>query len=385
LAALADLDVYVDAAPHARAAMLEAVATGEHSARPLAALHRVEALQGPYDRVIYALGNSEHHTGALAGLRRRRGIVLAHDIRLTNLYRFAQWQHPDAVPDGFHRALHRLYPERLPAALGDHGSIDEDAAERWGVVLAREAITLSDRFVATSSFAADMARLDAFVSDRHKIVSGGFAFGPAWPETERLRPGADAQRRFVVASFGLIHPVKQPDLIVDAFAWLAARRPDIQLVFVGPAAPDQLDALRAQAARLGIGERVTITGAVDRATYRGWLRATTLAVQLRAATNGESSAATGDCIAAGRATVVTHIGSARDIPSNVAVPVTPYITSPDLAEVLRSLLDDPPQVAALESAAVAYADQHTFTSAAADLYELASSLPGDAISARALN
>ena len=381
LAALAELDVFVDAAPHARDAVLEAIAGSAHPARPLASLGRIEALTGPYDRVVYAIGNSEHHTGALAALARRPGIVLAHEVRLTNLYRFAQWQHPDAVPEGFHRALHRLYPDRLPPALGELGLIDEDEVERWGILFARDVISMSERFVTTSGFAADLARLDADAADQYKVIDGDFAIGPAW--AERAPNQSNASRAPLIASFGLIHPLKQPDLIVDAFAIVAAQNKAVRLALVGPGAPDQLDALRAQAARLGLAARVTITGAVDPAAYRQWLQDTTVAAQLRSATNGESSAATGDCLAAGCATVVTHLGSARSIPVTAAVPVSPDIAAGDLAELLGRLIQDQPRRVALQSGAAAYADHHTFRDAAVQLYELASSLPLTGASARA--
>jgi len=74
LGELGPLDVYVDAAPHHRGAMAD-------GARPLGAFERMEALAGRYDAVVYALGNSEHHTGALAALRRRPGVVEARPPR----------------------------------------------------------------------------------------------------------------------------------------------------------------------------------------------------------------------------------------------------------------------------------------------------------------
>ena len=99
-----EVDAFVDGPPHHR----EAVLAGER-ARPLAALERVEALQGSYDDVVVALGNSEFHTGGLALLARRAdATVLAHDVRLTTLHRFAPWQHPEATPGGFAATLHRM-------------------------------------------------------------------------------------------------------------------------------------------------------------------------------------------------------------------------------------------------------------------------------------
>src|SRR5262249_37323504 len=43
-------------------------------------LHAWDAAHGGYDCVVYCVGNSEYHLGALAALRRRPGVVLAHDV-----------------------------------------------------------------------------------------------------------------------------------------------------------------------------------------------------------------------------------------------------------------------------------------------------------------
>src|SRR5207237_81474 len=56
---------------------------------PVEHLGRVEAARGGYDRMVYAVGNSEFHTGALGQALRHPGIVLAHEVRLPQLYAFA--------------------------------------------------------------------------------------------------------------------------------------------------------------------------------------------------------------------------------------------------------------------------------------------------------
>ena len=61
---------------------------------------RSEPARGGYDCVVYCVGNSEFHAGALAQLRRRSGVVLAHEVRLTDLYAFAA-DEPGALPGRF--------------------------------------------------------------------------------------------------------------------------------------------------------------------------------------------------------------------------------------------------------------------------------------------
>ena len=137
---------------------------------PVASLGRVEAIAGPFDAVVYCLGDSEFHTGALAALRHRPGVVLAHDVRLTELYRLGPLHHPGAVPDGFFSALQGMYAGRIPEGLGSSGGLQPGEAERWGVTMTREVVALSERFLALSSSAAELARLDAAPADRDKVA-----------------------------------------------------------------------------------------------------------------------------------------------------------------------------------------------------------------------
>lgn len=329
------VDAYVDGPPHQRAAILAAV-----DARPLAALERMEAVQGRYDAVVYNVGNSEFHTGALAMLLRRPGVVLAHDVRLTNLYRFARWQHPSAVP----------------------ADVDEDADE---ALLARHVIAASTRFVTTSEFAAKLARLDARREHRHRVVAIPFAV------SDGTTDAASATDPPTIASFGVLNELKQGALLVRAVAALG--RDDLRLVFVGSASDRDAAAVRAAAEVAGVAGKVEVTGHVDAAEYRRRLATSTIAVQLRATTNGESSAAIGDCLAAGLPTVVTDIGANRALPRDAVVPVSDDVDVPHLTEVLRALLDDDRRRLELARAAHRYAEGHTFDVFAGALYRLVSS------------
>lgn len=356
------IDVFVDGPPHLHDQIRAAQAPPGVLARPLASLDRVEALTGLYDEVVVSLGNSEFHTGGLALLLRRPSIVLAHDVVLTNLWRFAPWQHPDAVPDGFAAALHDMYGPALPADLGASGEISSADAQRWGITMARAAIAASSRYIVTSEFAASWAVVDAAPADKAKITSMPFPMGARPLGSDN---GATRAARPVIASFGLVDEAKQPLELVRALATLDR---DTEVVFVGPVAGDQADVIRIEASRLGVQKRVRFTGAVDAVGYRSWLAEAWVAVQLRSVTNGESSAAVGDCLAAGLPTVITAIGSGRDIPAEAAVKIEPGAEA-GLGDVLQRLIGDPRTRAALQAGALAYAGRRTFRHAAEALAE----------------
>lgn len=353
------VDAYVDGPPHERNAVLAAKAPPGVTVRPVASFDRVEALVGRYDACVISLGNSEYHTGGLALLARRPGAtVIAHDVRLTNLHRFAQWQHPGGLQGGtFRTSLHSMYPG-LPEDLGAGDSLLHDDAERWGVFMARDAIAASARYLVTSDFALDLARLDARPVDRHRLAVLPFSVGNVplrEPTSVRDRPHPP-----LVASFGVVNDLKQSDVLVDAFTLVRNEVTDAQLVFVGPVGEQEARRL----ARAG----VELTGALPDESYRAWLDRAWVAVQLRSTTHGESSAAVGDCLTAGVPTIVSALGAARDLPDEAVTKVDAAADAETLADTIIGLLRSAERRQALQEGARRYAADRSFANAANALY-----------------
>jgi len=366
-----DLDIYRDGPTPAQ------VAPGGLEMRHPAALRSVEALVGHYDHVVYALGNSHHHLGALELLRRRSGTVLAHDVRLSNLYR-AEHGDPGFAPGGFEREVRRQYGEALPAGLGHNGELTPADLDLFGVLMAREAVACSDRFLVTSDVAATLARSDVGPQLASRIAVLPFAISRPgngeFAEQSRPLPGgidprigrhwgrvaALDRRRVVIAHFGIVDPVKLPDLTIEAFATLASDDPDAELVFVGPVADELLRALAGRAVARGLATRVGFTGPLSPRAYSTWFSAATVAVQLRATSNGEASAAVGECLASGVPTIVNRVGWAAGLPDDAIVKLDATRSASELAAELHLLIGDRARRSSLSSGATRYAEEHGF-------------------------
>ena len=186
---------------------------------------RMEAATAGYDEVVYVLGNSEFHAAALSSLRRRSGIVLAHEVRLSGLYRFAA-DSRSAVPDGLAGSIRRVYGPLLPEGLASSGQVTAIEAERYGLLMAREVIGLAERFLVTSQAAARLARVEAGPELARRV--GVVPFATEVPRTDGVPPpsppGLEPGAR-VVATFGIVDPVEQPDRLFRAFAAAAETVP----------------------------------------------------------------------------------------------------------------------------------------------------------------
>ncbi len=170
LSASVDIDLFIDGDLTEE----PGTSTGTTPIRP-GALRHVDAVRGGYDAIVASVGNSEHHTGALR-LLRVDGVsadVLAHDVRLNGLYRHGGAR--GAVPEGTIAAVKAQYPEATDEWFKD-GWLQPAEAEAHHAFMARELIGLSDRFIVTSTVAAELAVLDARPEDRHRVVVCPYAY-----------------------------------------------------------------------------------------------------------------------------------------------------------------------------------------------------------------
>lgn len=112
-----------------------------------------------------------------------------------------------------------------------------------------------ERLLARQSFARYQAK--------EAVVSYGTSAPTGDPEAQRQAffaayPALENKRLLLFLS--RLHVKKGCDLLLDAFALVAAADPDLHLVMAGPDQTGWEAALQAQAARLGIADRVTWTG-----------------------------------------------------------------------------------------------------------------------------
>jgi len=239
--------------------------------------------------------------------------------------------------------------------------------------MAREVISLAERYLVHSSYAGDLARLDAAPEDEAKI--GVLPFGISPPaDSDALHAPADTEP--IVATFGIVGPSKQPEKLLQAFARLPEHERRAELVFAGPIEASQRDTLGQVAEALGVGQRVRFTGELGEREFGDWIARASVAVQLRSVSNGETSASITRCLAAGVPTVVTAIGSARELPDQAVVKVDPDVSASMLAAQVASLLGGPARRTALREVGLRYVRENSFRHAADALeHEIASGLP----------
>jgi glycosyltransferase involved in cell wall biosynthesis len=159
------------------------------------------------------------------------------------------------------------------------------------------------------------------------------------------------QDAFLIASFGFIHPDKMNPQALEAFQGVAATNPRAMFLFVGEDADGGI--ARRKAAELGLTDRVRFLGRLSWDAFVELMAVTDLGVNLRLPpTNGETSGALLNMLAASVPTIVTDVGTFADYPSHVVRKVRWETEGMDgLRRALHDLANDPEARAVLGRAA----------------------------------
>jgi glycosyltransferase involved in cell wall biosynthesis len=322
-----------------------------------------DGLRG-YDRVLYTLGGSPFHVHAFEALMKRPGAVLAHDVFLVGLYAAIAERQVPWDPSWLERKLGELYGERL--TVWDRRRIWEPGVyEDKEVFMTQEIQRRAEQVIVHSDYQRDILRLEA---PRGAAATHVAPLGvPDAPEPVAPATGGAGP---VIVTLGLVSvDAKRMPLLLGGFAKLRATSPDARLLVVGKLIDSERERLVSLIADLGLGDSVELRGRVSRDEYWETLRAADLAVQLRAGVKGPSAAVC-DCIAARVPTIASSIGSLREVPSPVVLPVPEDCSPRLLAERMASALGDQRLREDIRIAQDAYAEANSFTRVAERYAEL---------------
>lgn len=330
----------------------------------------------PYDLIVYHLGNAPCHDYLWAYLAAYPGLVVLHDPRLhhararhllsqrrlDDYRREFGYDHPDASPafaeyaiEGLRGPVFYLFPMLRVVVR---------TARLVAVHNTRVAADLREQFPEAAIAAVRLGTPPVATSDASRT---------------RMRAALKlADDAVVFAVFGTLTAEKRTAAVIRACAALRSRV-KLALVLVGdPAASPWL---QAQIAEAGLADLTRIAGYVADDAIGEHLAAADVCLCLRWPTAQETSAAWLQCLAAGRATIISNLAHLVDIPAldprtrapthasrePVTVAVDPMDEDRSLFDAMSRLAADPDLRADLARAGQAYwAAEHTLDLMAAD-------------------
>lgn len=335
---------------------------------------RFESNSASYDRVLYHVGNSIQYEHALKSVERHPGVAVLQDFFLG--HGLEGMQSRDPAGRAWNTALYRSHGYAA-VCEATNAKTREDAIWRYpanGCV-----IEAARGVIVHSAFAKQLARdwYGEHAADDWVRVPRPRALAPAPDAAMRARARAALglnESDFVVCSFGATGWTQLSHLLLDAWARSEfAKRPEAVLVFVG-GPDDEVDGgafCGALAAQARIAGRAQITGWVDDDTYRNWLAAADVAVQLRGRSRGEASGALLDCMAAGLPTIVNAHGAMQEIPADAVLAISDPFEMRELIDALENLRTDVQSRRRLGDNARSYVSQEHDPAACARAYAAA--------------
>ena len=152
-------------------------------------------------------------------------------------------------------------------------------------------------------------------------------------DRDAAKVARDIRSKLVVAVGALI-PRKGQSLLIDALPHL----PDTELVLIGEG--EDRPQLLQQASRLGVSQRVRLTGNLPHDEIAGWLSAADV-MSLPSASEGLANAWV-EALACGTPIVITNAGGAREVLTDESAGRIVARTSDAVRDGIRSVLDNPP-------------------------------------------
>lgn len=335
--------------------------------RPIRDLpHRLE--RGDVDLAVYQLGNNPLcHEETYRTLRKHPGVVVLHELMLHHLVRGLTLDQGDS----------RAYVEEHRYCAGKSGEAMAKRAldsglpfDVWSYPLFERVVDRSLGILVHNDYARQRLRRSrprAWVK-RVPLPVDLSALPKISRHHARQRLGIQPDA-LVVASFGLLTPVKRLEVCLRSFARLRRRVPGATYLLVGEISP-YYDLHRVLEGELGDGVRVT--GRLPLDEFLEAMAATDVALNLRHPTGGETSASLMRLLGSGIPTIVTDAGSFREVPEGCCARVPLDETEEDLLTAyLTSLAKDAELRRRMGDNARGYvAEHHTLEQAARGYGEL---------------
>lgn len=290
---------------------------------------------GSYDRIVYHFGNSAFHQHMFTLLEAHPGIVVLHDFFLSGVLSYID--NTRYLPGIYSRALYQSHGYR---ALIEYAATPGEETI-WKYPCNKQVLDLATGVIVHSQYSRQLA------TDWY-----GPETSAEWQTTPLIRAMPDQPRRtaarqtldiqdadFLVCVFGMLGPTKLNHEMLAA--WLASALSQDKrclLCFVGGNDADEYtDTLRRLIASSPGPDRIRITGFSSTETYRQYLAAADLAVQLRTRSRGETSASILDCLAYGIPTIINANGSATEIPEQIVIKLADQFQITELTQALEQI------------------------------------------------
>ena len=285
-----------------------------------------------YDRVLFHIGNNPYHAHMFDILETFRGVVILHDIYLSDLFNYME--HYKIESNKFiytimhshgYKALCESFQDRAKAIF-DYPCSLEIFENSLGVILhSKHAFELSKSFFSKN------------VEKYIKVIPfPKLAKEESFSKEKIKRELGFEEDDFLICSFGFINKIKLHDEIIKCFIESKlSKYKNCKLIFVGECMEDSILNLVKNHE-----EKIKITGFIDEKTYEKYLEACDIAIQLRRLSRGKTFKTVLDCMAYGIATICNANGFFKELPKDTVLMIEDNFKHDELIKAMEELFED---------------------------------------------
>lgn len=319
-------------------------------------VHELDNQRLRYDLRLYQMGNSPHHRSAFTAFRTLPGVVVLHEPFLHHgLY----WSSP------LHHYRRELFyelgePDWARLKYLENCLAQDDRAQMIATPLIGRLLDSALGIVVHSQTARRIVEATHTRLCSHRVAPPIAVIPLLMDVSEPYNQPACRNQlglprdAFIIGLAGIIHPVKEPLLALEAFARLAAELPHSLFLFVGDVARETGDIIAA-AGELGVANKVIVLGRVEPLErLHQAMAACDVILNLRRTTIGETSAIALRAMALGKPVVVRDIGWFSELPDEACVKIGPEEGAEKLATIMLTLGTSPERRMRLGQEAVRY-------------------------------
>jgi glycosyltransferase involved in cell wall biosynthesis len=291
-----------------------------------------------FDRILYHIGNSSLHAYMFGLAMRHPGVIVLHDVYLSGVMNYMEVSGLDqALFRGELFASHGIEAVRELRSTGDRSYAILNYPCSSGIISDSLGVIVHSEY--SLQLAKASSTKDSHCFRKIPLVRNISKTVDRYKARESLGLPHDA---VVVCSFGFLASQKLNDRLLRAWnASSLARDVNCYLIFVGQLADSPHSKTLPEL--IGISpapDRISITGWVDQEVYRQYLQCADIAVQLRGASRGETSAAVYDCMGYGLPLIANANGSMRDLDQDAVLLIPDQFADDQLVAALERLCSD---------------------------------------------
>lgn len=267
-----------------------------------------------FDHVVYQIGNNPFHAGIYELALQRPGVVVLHEASVHYLIRsltLSRGNHKGYLRE----VMYEIFGNDLGRFAGKHLPIETPQPHEF--LMLRRLLDRCQSCIVHSRYAERLVRLKGFRGPI-EVVGHGASLRSVDAEPYRRALGLETGTP-LVGVFGYQRPDKQIWECLLMFKELVDSVPDARLLILGEghAQVPVEEGIR----RLGLQKQVLVRGHQTLEDFDGFLAASSVILNLRQTTFGETSGTMMRAFGLGRPVIASDIGWVRELPDDVCVKI----------------------------------------------------------------